>query len=110
MKITDTRVVEQKVIKLFNDSREQVNKEKYIEAQNVVKNILEVFKLISVFDNFNHSEIVEKLYFTKRNIEVLGIKKMAEKLFMDEKTLYKLRKKYCAVILEILNSIDFIIY
>lgn len=103
MKITKTRVVEQKVIKLFNDSMEQVNKEKRVEAQIIVERVLNVFELISVFDNYNHVEILKKLYFTKTNIFVLGTKKMANELFMDEKTLYKFRKKYCGVISKILE-------
>lgn len=107
MKITETRIVERQVVKLFNDSRNQVNKEKCIEAQIIVKKILDVFELISVFAEFNHKEIVIKLYFCKNNIEVAGIRKISQQLYMDEKTLYKLRKKYCITIITILKSYKF---
>lgn len=102
MKITGTRVVELKVIKLFNDSKNQDNNTNF-EAQILVKKILKFFELISIFDSFDHLKIVKKLYFTKYNIKVTGIKKMSALLYMDEKTLYKLRNKYCAVIQKILN-------
>ena len=107
MKITGTRVVERRVIKLFNDSRDQANKEEKDKAQEIIRKILDVFSIISVFENFNHKEIVKKLYFSKNNIEVVGIRKMADLLYMDEKTLYKLRNKYCITVIAIMKSIKF---
>ena len=103
MKITETRVIERKLIMLFNDSKNNVNKEKNIEAQTVIKKIIEVFDLISVFNNVSHTTIVKKLYFNKNNIMVKGTRIIARELFMDEKTLYRLRLKYCMVIKEILT-------
>ena len=49
---------------------------------------------ISIYDENNHKEIVRILYFSKENILIIGVRKIAARLFMDDKTLYKYRKKY----------------
>ena len=95
MKRTTTNDVEQHLISLFNDSKKIIDTEKAVKAQAMLKRILAAFKVISIYDNMEHSEIVKMLYFNKNNINVLGVQKMAKKLFISERALYNLRKKYC---------------
>ncbi len=104
MKKTGTNAIEKKIVDLYNKSVGKVDKES-IKAQTTIDKILKVFKLISIYDENNHKEIVRILYFSKENILIIGVRKIAARLFMDDKTLYKYRKKYCAVISNILNSI-----
>ena len=97
MKKTDTNDIEQSLINMFKESENEIEKEKVVKANYMINRLLEAFRFISIFDKINHVEIITQLYFTKCNIKELGIRKMADKLFMDEKTLYKLRRKYCEV-------------
>ncbi len=98
MKITSTRKIEEAVIELYKRS---VKKEDEIEAEKAAKTIQDIissFRLISIFTKENHVEIVKKLYFSKDNILEIGIRKMSDKVFVQEKTLYTYRKKYCKII------------
>lgn len=96
MRITETRIYEIALIELFYESRNNN------EAKEKIEIILKVFKIISIFTGENHEEIICKLYFDRNNIVRVGIKLSADKVFMQEKTLYSYRKKYCKIIKEIM--------
>ena len=60
---------------------------------------------ISEFTNTDHTAIFNRLYFSKYNIKVAGIKHVARNIYIEERTLFSYRKKYCKVIMWILDYI-----
>jgi hypothetical protein len=51
----------------------------------------------------DHTKIVKNLYFSKDNILNTSMHRMAEKVYLQERTLFQYRQKYCEVV-EILFS------
>ncbi len=100
MKITENYVFEVFLTELYIASKND------IDANERIKTILKVFKVISIFTEENHEEIVRRIYFENSNIVRLGVRISAEKVFVQEKTLYNYRRKYCKAIKEILSLFE----
>lgn len=98
MKITNTRKTEMIMIGLYKDSKSKVQCKEVAIAKQTMKLILTCFEMISIFTNYNHVEIVKKLYFTRNNIMAIGLKRMEEVVYIQERTLLVYRKKYCEVV------------
>lgn len=98
MKETKTRKTEKTIINLYYCSQKKEADFESIKAGRTIKYIVECFQLISIFTNENHIKILEQLYLSKNNIRTLGVRRMSEKVFLHENTLYVYRQKYCLLI------------
>lgn len=72
-------------------------------AKQIVELVKLCMKVVSVFTDTDHAAISDKLYFSKDNIKVAGVKYVARTSYLEERTLYSYRKKYCKVILTIMD-------
>ncbi len=97
MRTSETRKTEQEIVNIYYLSQKK-DDPAASKARIIVMTILEYFRIISVFDGEDHQKIISKLYFSKDNVITAGIRKTALSLFLEEKTLYNYRKKYCEVI------------
>lgn len=61
---------------------------------------------VSGFTNQNHLQIFKQLYFTKNNVIAMGISYICRKIFIQERTLYAYRQKYCQLILTVVDYIS----
>lgn len=102
MKITNVRKKEKLLVELYNLSKGKGDKAK--EASEVITKIDYAFRLIGVFTGQDHEKIVNNLYFSKNNIISVGISKVSDKVFLQEKTLYLYRQRYCEAIEFIVDS------
>lgn len=103
MKITQDMQTERKLINLYERSLQENNNDR---VKNKIKTILIAFSIISIFTDMDHTTVMKKMYLSKRNILVLGIRKMAEVVYIRERTLYEYRKKYCKIINFVLAYYD----
>ena len=87
--------IEKQVIRLYEESVRKENTISVQQARATVKEILQAFHWLDVFANSEHMEIVKRLYFTRFNIERIGIRAMTFRVFVPERTLYVYRQKYC---------------
>ncbi len=99
-----THKIEKQIIALYKKSKNKKDITGARNAKQTVEEILQTFRLLDIFINDNHAQIVKSIYFTRWNIVEIGVRAMAMKVFMPERTLYKYRQKYCAIILEILKE------
>lgn len=106
MKITDTRKIEQMLVNLYYCSIKKEHDDEYRRVNDILHFIMFCFRIISVFTETDHAKIVEKLYFNKDNIMVVGLKKMEKIVFVQERTLLLYRRKYCEVINAIFALIE----
>ena len=102
MKITNVRKKEKLLVELYNLSKGTGDKAK--EASEIITKIDYAFRLIGVFTGQDHETIVNNLYFSKNNIISVGISKVSDKVFLQEKTLYLYRQRYCEAIEFIVDS------
>ena len=96
MKITDTIKTEHKIVEIYKSSKGKSAEAE--QAKNVVNLIIQYFELISLFTNVRHVDIVKRIYFSADNLFVVGMRGIAQRLYLHENTLYSYRKKYCTVI------------
>lgn len=106
MKITQDMQTERKLINLYEGSLQENDNNK---AKEKIKTIVIAFSIISIFTNVDHTTVMKKMYLSKRNILVLGTRKMAEVVYIQERTLYEYRKKYCKIINFVLKYYDDIV-
>lgn len=102
MKITNLRKKEKILVELYNVSVGTGERAK--EASKIIMQIEYAFKLIGAFTGQDHEAIVNNLYFSKNNIITVGISKVSDKVFLQEKTLYLYRQRYCEAIEFIIDS------
>lgn len=107
MKVTNTRRTEKAIIDLYYCSMKKDDNEKSLVAKTIIETIKSYFEIISIFTNENHLNIITNLYFTSKNILEVGTRQMANKVFIQERSLLIYRQKYCAVIEKILELHDF---
>lgn len=100
MKNSKMRKREKKYIELYNMSKGVGDNA--VEAAALISHIDYCFKIIDAFTGQNHAEIVHRLYFSRDNIISDGIIRTSSKVFLQEKTLYLYRQKYC-------DTIDYIV-
>lgn len=103
MKVTQTRTIEKRVVDIYEKSIAKESDAEKETAQRLIDQIRYAFRLIDIFDDSNHLQIVEKLYFCKENILKLNLHRMADKVFVQERTLFFYHQKYCKVFKEILS-------
>lgn len=103
MKITQTRSIEKKVVDIYEKSIAKGSNAEKENAQRLIAQIRYAFRLIDIFDDSNHLQIIEKLYFCRDNILKLNIRRTADKVFVQERTLFFYRRKYCKVFKEIIS-------
>jgi hypothetical protein len=103
MKVTQTRTIEKRVVDIYEKSIAKESDAEKETAQRLIDQIRYAFRLIDIFDDSNHLQIIEKLYFCKENILKLNLHRMADKVFVQERTLFFYRQKYCKVFKEILS-------
>ncbi len=96
MKITQQMITERNLIKLYECSRK--GDAQSWQAKDKIEKILIIFNYISVFTKFDHETVVKRLYFSQRNIMVIGTRQMADEVYIQERTLYSYRKKYCDIV------------
>lgn len=104
MKITETRKTEMLIISLYQLSLQSDGSEEIKKSKKVIALVCFVLKLLSIFTDENHLQIVDRLYFSKNNIVKIGIKSASEKVYMSERTLYFYRRKYCEIINIVLDE------
>lgn len=100
-----TKETENFIVELYYCSIDKSNTVKAESAQFTIDIILFFFTLLSIYTNENHFAIVSSLYFSNENIKEIGVRNMANKLFMEERTLYTHRKKYCKIISSIIEFV-----
>lgn len=98
MKITKTRKTEIMIINLYKCGTKKDHDADYCLAKNIMNLILLCFQLISIFTGTDHMRIVQKLYFSEKNILSAGIQCMQGVVYVQERTLLLYRRKYCEVI------------
>lgn len=76
------------------------------KAKKIIQLLTFSLKSISTFTNNNHYQIFKKLYFTRDNVLTMGIGYISRQVFIQERTLYAYRQKYCAVVEQILDLSD----
>lgn len=99
-----TKDIEKELVNLYYCS---IKKKSDIDpeyAQYQIDIIKFFFKLLSIYTNENHLVILNKLYFTRWNIKEIGVKATAIKLYLEERTLFSYRKRYCGIINEIIKG------
>lgn len=107
MKITETRKIERKIVDLYECSKRKDGSSEAIKAKKKVEKIFLFFELLSVFMGEDHVGVVRKLYFSRDNIFTIGIRRMADKVFIQERTLFLYRQRYCKIIDAFLEEINF---
>lgn len=75
-------------------------------AKKIIQLLTLSLNSISMFTNQNHYQIFKKLYFTKDNVLAMGISYIARQVFIQERTLYSYRKKYCEIIIAIIKHVN----
>lgn len=99
-----THDIEKQINKLYKTSKNKKNALEAKQAKEVMEEIIRTFRMLDIFMNEHHTDIVQRIYFTRWNIVQIGVRAMAFRIFMPERTLYKYRQKYCAIIAEILKA------
>lgn len=100
-----TKDLENEIVNLYYCS---IKKKSDIEpeyAEFTINLIKFFFSLLSMYTNENHLLIITKLYFSRGNIKEIGVKTIARKLYLEERTLYSYRKKYCEIIIAIIKYV-----
>lgn len=98
MKITETRKTERKIVRLYECSKKADGSASAANAARTVEAILLQFSIVSAFTEEDHLSVLQKLYFSRDNIIKIGVKRMADKVFIQERTLLLYRQKYCRII------------
>ncbi len=99
-----THKIEKQIISLYQKSKSKFSTVEMEQAKQTVNAIRQAFRLLDIFTNDSHADIIERIYFTRLNIVKIGVRAAAFRVFMPERTLYKYRQKYCAIIQEILKQ------
>lgn len=106
MIITDTRMTEDAIIRIYKCSIKKIDDELKDKAKKSINFIIKCFQLINIFTKEDHAKIVGQIYFSKNNIRTIGVERMSDKVHMHSNTLYSYRQKYCKIIDAILDFID----
>lgn len=111
VKITKERILEKYIVTMYERSQ----KEDYavvggITAKAVLCRFLRCIEIVDAFEGVNHTEIVKTLYLCKNNLFQCGLQSIANRLYMQTRTLYDYRKKYAAVIKKVLDSFGIDVY
>lgn len=105
MKVTGTMKTEKMLVELYKKSKNKFDDKEADKAKQTICLIECGFDLISIFTEVEHVKIVSKLYFTTNNMFIIGLKPIADKVYVKERTLFDYRQKYCKVINFILEFI-----